>query len=279
VLQHSEADGAAGRARGRASRFGQWPGRSSLRSSFCIGTGIGAGALAASGGGSGSNGWVGGGSGGGGDGSFGSGGGTAAAANVLGEIAVSDAADALVEEVILLDVGGARPGSGGQGGHAAARALLMCRCHACGARCMRTPPQPTPLRCGAAGMKCGGCVSHVKTILEQQPGVVSASVNLATETALVRIKLPAGSGEKELAQAADKLAQVRAAAAGPPAGRAISAQAPRPPPITRRSLPRRPGVQGGWWWGGEGRPAESPQRAGRLPQCGRQAGWMQIRCG
>ncbi|GLI68631.1 hypothetical protein VaNZ11_013109 [Volvox africanus] len=44
------------------------------------------------------------------------------------------------------------------------------------------------------GMRCGGCVSHVKKILEAQPGVTSASVNLTTETALVRVRLPRGEG-------------------------------------------------------------------------------------
>ncbi|KAH9533788.1 hypothetical protein CY35_18G070500 [Sphagnum magellanicum] len=37
------------------------------------------------------------------------------------------------------------------------------------------------------GMSCGGCVSSVKRILESQPQVTAASVNLATETALVRV--------------------------------------------------------------------------------------------
>lgn len=35
------------------------------------------------------------------------------------------------------------------------------------------------------GMTCGGCASSVKRILESQPQVSSASVNLATETAIV----------------------------------------------------------------------------------------------
>eukprot|EP00198_Chlamydomonas_reinhardtii_P013234 XP_001702571.1 heavy metal transporting ATPase [Chlamydomonas reinhardtii] len=68
---------------------------------------------------------------------------------VLGDIA--EASSDLVEEVVLLDVG---------------------------------------------GMKCGGCVGHVKKILEEQPGVTSASVNLATETALVRVLVPRGSRQQ-----------------------------------------------------------------------------------
>lgn len=35
------------------------------------------------------------------------------------------------------------------------------------------------------GMTCGGCAASVKRILESQPQVASASVNLATETAIV----------------------------------------------------------------------------------------------
>ena len=38
-----------------------------------------------------------------------------------------------------------------------------------------------------AGMMCGGCVGSVKRILEGHNSVTSASVNLATETALVRV--------------------------------------------------------------------------------------------
>ncbi|GAX75471.1 hypothetical protein CEUSTIGMA_g2914.t1 [Chlamydomonas eustigma] len=69
--------------------------------------------------------------------------------NVLADIAVvNETAAEMVEEVILLDVG---------------------------------------------GMKCGGCVGHVKKILESQPGVIQATVNLATETALVHIMVPSGS--------------------------------------------------------------------------------------
>lgn len=39
------------------------------------------------------------------------------------------------------------------------------------------------------GMKCGGCVSRVKRILEENNSVTQATVNLATETALVRAAL------------------------------------------------------------------------------------------
>eukprot|EP00250_Pteridium_aquilinum_P014636 c22107_g1_i2 orf=99-794(+) len=39
------------------------------------------------------------------------------------------------------------------------------------------------------GMSCGGCASSVKKILESQPYVLHASVNLATETAVVKVSL------------------------------------------------------------------------------------------
>lgn len=39
------------------------------------------------------------------------------------------------------------------------------------------------------GMSCGGCTSSVKKILESQPHVIHASVNLATESAVVKVSL------------------------------------------------------------------------------------------
>ncbi|GAQ77948.1 Cation transport ATPase [Klebsormidium nitens] len=48
------------------------------------------------------------------------------------------------------------------------------------------------------GMSCGGCASAVKRILESQPEVSSATVNLATETALIQLEPSAESdGKKE----------------------------------------------------------------------------------
>lgn len=41
------------------------------------------------------------------------------------------------------------------------------------------------------GMRCAGCVSRVKVLLERESAVQAASVNLATETAMVRVLLPA----------------------------------------------------------------------------------------
>ena len=36
-------------------------------------------------------------------------------------------------------------------------------------------------------MRCGGCSASVKRILEGQPGVQAAAVNLLTESAVVRV--------------------------------------------------------------------------------------------
>eukprot|EP00775_Hariotina_reticulata_P004232 gene4232-4481_t len=64
------------------------------------------------------------------------------------------------------------------------------------------------------GMKCGGCVGHVKQLLEQQAGVIHATVNLATETALVRVILaPAADLDKLAAQLAQLLTKAGFAAA------------------------------------------------------------------
>jgi Cu2+-exporting ATPase len=43
------------------------------------------------------------------------------------------------------------------------------------------------------GMRCAGCVSRVREILEDQDAVRAASVNLATETAVVRVIIPQSS--------------------------------------------------------------------------------------
>ncbi len=57
-------------------------------------------------------------------------------------------------------------------------------------------------------------MGHVKKILEAQPGVASASVNLATETALVRVMVPRGSRAAGAAAGAGAATGAGAAAAG-----------------------------------------------------------------
>ncbi len=51
------------------------------------------------------------------------------------------------------------------------------------------------------GMKCAGCVSAVERQLEQQPGVISAQVNLVTEVAVVEYEV----GQADPAALAEKL--------------------------------------------------------------------------
>ena len=51
-------------------------------------------------------------------------------------------------------------------------------------------------------------MGHVKQLLEQQAGVIHATVNLATETALVRVAV--GPGGADLDKLAAELAQVGA---------------------------------------------------------------------
>lgn len=60
------------------------------------------------------------------------------------------------------------------------------------------------------GMSCGGCASSVKRILESQPQVTGATVNLATETALVRVtseSVISSGWEKVKRQLAEALAK------------------------------------------------------------------------
>ncbi|MGE5115209.1 MAG: copper ion binding protein, partial [Betaproteobacteria bacterium] len=49
------------------------------------------------------------------------------------------------------------------------------------------------LRLGIEGMTCASCVARVEKALARVPGVVSAQVNLATETAEVRLARRAGA--------------------------------------------------------------------------------------
>ena len=48
-----------------------------------------------------------------------------------------------------------------------------------------TPQNPVSIRMGVRGMHCAACVAKVEQVLSQTPGVVRASVNLASEEALV----------------------------------------------------------------------------------------------
>lgn len=77
-----------------------------------------------------------------------------------------------------------------------------------------------------AGMRCAGCVSRVKVLLEREAPVRGASVNLATETAVVRVLLldeaDGGSSSGDAAAAA-AAADSAAGAADGAAGAAAEA--------------------------------------------------------
>ena len=48
------------------------------------------------------------------------------------------------------------------------------------------------IRLSIPGMKCGGCVSVIEKALDDQAGVVSSQVDLATKTALVESNIAFG---------------------------------------------------------------------------------------
>ena len=127
----------------------------------------------------------GGGSGGGGGGGdwSGPGGSMHATPNVLADLALNEAAAAeMVEEVILLDVGGEpshkpqypcstiRPAPDSSIPPTTHTHASSCHVVHDFQDCM--PHSLSPCTDCCAGMKCGGCVGHVKKILEAQPGVM-----------------------------------------------------------------------------------------------------------
>ena len=81
-------------------------------------------------------------------------------------------------------------------------------------------------------MRCAGCVSRVKVLLEREEPVAGASVNLATETAVVRVRLPAegdaaagGAAGGDGASAAAPAVEASAAAAAGGAAQAAAVAA------------------------------------------------------
>ncbi|KAJ0975017.1 hypothetical protein J5N97_016982 [Dioscorea zingiberensis] len=78
--------------------------------------------------------------------------------------------------------GGGRGGGGGSGGESSGEGEMKSLAGEAG-EASRMGPDVIILDVG--GMSCGGCAASVKRILESQPLVSSASVNLATETAIV----------------------------------------------------------------------------------------------
>ena len=94
-------------------------------------------------------------------------------------------------------------GGGGFGGGSAGRAhASLAGAHTAAGTEDDTaaPPADEVLLVDVGGMMCAGCAGRVTRLLEQTPGVASATVNLATETALVRVRLddqPPGDGQTD----------------------------------------------------------------------------------
>ena len=88
--------------------------------------------------------------------------------------------------------GGKGFGGGGRGGGGGGRAELPARGAGVGVRVrLRSAATVATVEevvlLDVRGMHCGGCTANVKRILEMERACVSASVNLANESALVRV--------------------------------------------------------------------------------------------
>lgn len=78
-------------------------------------------------------------------------------------------------------IGGVNGGGGGGGGDGSEGGVPK----VAAAADEVSPLSPDAIVLDVGGMTCGGCAAKVKKILENQSQVSSASVNLATETAIV----------------------------------------------------------------------------------------------
>ena len=92
--------------------------------------------------------------------------------------------------------GGGNGGGGGDGGAFARRSAADASGGASGdgaSRSLGVVEEVVLL--DVRGMHCGGCTANVKRILEMETACVSASVNLANESALVRVAVDVGGGD------------------------------------------------------------------------------------
>jgi len=94
--------------------------------------------------------------------------------------------------------GGGGGGQGGGGGGAGGAVLDPALADA-----WRDGGASEVLLLDVSGMMCAGCVGRVRKLLEAVPGVVGASVNLATESSLVRVRVP--RGDAPLAEALEAI--------------------------------------------------------------------------
>ncbi len=100
--------------------------------------------------------------------------------------------------------GGSGDSGGGSGGEAlpsSASGLAPTRSDDASTEGVSTAPGEQVLLLDVGGMMCAGCAGRVRRLLEDQPGVAFASVNLATETAIVRVADVAGPAGERLAAA------------------------------------------------------------------------------
>jgi Cu2+-exporting ATPase len=104
----------------------------------------------------------------------------------------------------LPPAGGGGGGSGGEALPRLASSLAPSRSEeASGADGAVPAPAEDVLLLDVGGMMCASCAGRVRRLLEEQPGVAFASVNLATETAIVRVA--AEGATDALAAAATRL--------------------------------------------------------------------------
>lgn len=82
---------------------------------------------------------------------------------------------------------------------------------------------------GVGGMTCASCVARVERALQRVPGVASASVNLATESARVQVQLSASDEDAAQRMQAQLSRAVRAAGYEPRAAEAALADAAESP--------------------------------------------------
>ena len=113
-----------------------------------------------------------------------------------------------------------------------------------------TDVPPLHLEFAVAGMSCGSCAARVERILVGRPGVVSASVNLATHRATVHVLPGAANAVRELTEAVER------------AGYQLS-------PATDRERPQRVGQPPDAGPNRPGRPGRPSRRPGRPIRRGR----------
>ena len=86
-----------------------------------------------------------------------------------------------------------------------------------------------------SGMKCGGCSAAVKRILNNQPGVVNAAVNLLTETAAITVTTSPVSPESLESPAA----AAAAASASPPTQHALELASKAAEALSTKGFPSK----------------------------------------